>query len=107
MPEVRFQVLVNGRPVCLAGLDGFGDLEVRARSTRLPADTLPEIFTPDPPEEHLDLTVGGHDLAIGDVGWGRVALSPGDEVTIRVLGPGPVDPPAEIHPPPGPDDLPF
>jgi hypothetical protein len=103
MPEVRFQVLVNGRPVCTAGLDGFGSLEARVSSTRLPAETLPAIF---PPEEHLDLFVGGHDLAIGDVNWGRVPLSPGDEVIIRVFGPGRADPPTEVDPP-GPDDLPF
>jgi hypothetical protein len=53
------------------------------------------------------LHVGGHDFVAGDVGWSHLPLRVGDEVTVRVLGPGSNDPPAEVNPAPDSDDVPF
>jgi hypothetical protein len=104
---IRFEVLVNGRRVCLAGQGGYGCLEVRVQSSRFAGEQPPAPFPPDPPVEELKLTAGGHDFAVGDIGWLQLPVRVGDEVMVRVLGPGPCDPPAEVNAPVGPDDLPF
>jgi hypothetical protein len=106
MAEVRFEVLVNGRPVGTAGLDGWGFLNVLLRAQRFDADRDPiPGFTGL--IEDAEMIVGGHDMALGDMHWATVALAAGDEVTVRLLGPGPSDPPVEVYSPVGPDDLPF
>jgi len=104
--ELRFEVLVNRRRVGTAGLDGWGYLNVLLRASRIDSDRDPipgvaGVF------EESELIVGGHDMALGDLHWARLELSEGDEVTVRLLGPGPADPPAEVYSPVGPDDLPF
>ena len=100
MAHLRLQVTLNGRPVGTAGLDGTGYLNVLVRASR-PADEL------GPLPDESELIVGGFDEALGDLHWARHLLNPGDEVTVRLLGPGPADPPAEVYSPVGPDGLPF
>ena len=100
MADLRVQVTLNGRPIATAGLDGIGYLNVLVRASR-PADEL------GPLPDESELIVGGFDEAQGDMHWARLAPTIGDEVTIRFLGPGPADPPAEVYSPVGPDDLPF
>jgi hypothetical protein len=104
MAHVRFQVSVNGRPVGTAGLDGAGYLNVVLLASRIEDPHRPDLW---PLDEESELIVGGHDEALGDLHWARQPLVAGDEVTIRLLGPGPADPPAEVYSPVGPDDLPF
>ena len=96
MAEVRLEVTVNGRVVGTAGLDGAGYLNVFVRASRIEGDEDP--FHPGtlPIQEESELVVGGHDLALGDMHWASLRLVPGDEVSVRLLGPGAADPPAEV-----------
>lgn len=94
MPEVRFQVLVNGKQLCIAGVDRFGVLSacmswVRRDPERYVAwkaeaeptwSTSPEEWS----RENIELSV----TSLPQLPWCRHELSIGDEVTIRVLGPG-------------------
>ncbi len=107
MAALRFEVAVNGRVVGTAGLTGAGFLNVVLRASRIPDD--PDPFHPRnfPVTEASEVIIGGHDLALGDLHWARLDLTPGDVVTVRLLGPGAADPPAEVYSPVGPDDLPF
>ncbi|AWM40383.1 hypothetical protein [Gemmata obscuriglobus] len=107
---VRFEVLVNGRRVCLAGQAGDGCLNAQVQYCRLaPLRLLRPVtdYDGDNGGESLVLAVFAHDDAAGEMRWTHAPLAPGDEVTVRVLGPGPSEPAAEVTPPPGPDDLPF
>jgi hypothetical protein len=92
-----------GRVVGTAGLDGFGFLNVLLRAARIKDNLDPLAPTHEAPE----LIVGGHDEALGDRHWARLGLVAGDEVIVRLLGPGSSDSPAEVYSPVGPDDLPF
>lgn len=88
---VRFEVCVNGQPVCVSGLNGDGVLSTIVSCIRH-ADSTPE----------LDLRVGG----LGKynpaserpqhANWNAPSLSVGDEVTIRVLPAGEFDDPVEM-----------
>lgn len=97
MPEsrtFRFQVLLNGQPVCVAGVaDDSGamavitDWKMRPKYDEFPGDVEFSVnaSTGNSPNPRL-------------YGWVRQALSPGDELTIRVLGPGDFDE-APLHKP--------
>lgn len=100
MADVRYQIVINNRVVCVCGVDGIGDARgvlsacaswVKRR--RRPDDQVPgedEIL-----ESHW-FKVGGIDPATDEhVNWCNEPLKPGDEITIRVLGPGPADQPEE------------
>lgn len=104
---VRFEVLVNGRRVCLAGQAGDGCLSARVRYCRLAPLRAVGGYDGDDGGESLVLAVFAHDDAVSEMRWVHAPLAPGDEVAVRVLGPGPSEPAAEVTPPPGPDDLPF
>ena len=107
MAAVRFQVSVNGRAVGTAGLDGAGFLNIVLLAQRIEGEPDPFKRGAIPITEESRLIVGGHDMALGDMHWATVELTPGDEVTVRLLGAGPCDPPVEVYSPVGPDDLPF
>jgi hypothetical protein len=85
--EVRYEVLVNGVRRCIAGSSGPGTLDasvIRWRSARF-----------DDSDDASYLHVGGlrsvEDL---HVRWVTEELAEGDEVTIRILGPGEFDEPS-------------
>jgi hypothetical protein len=106
---MRLQVLVNGRLICTAGREIGGSLHAEVRM--------------DPPIAALiwesgvkrvgyplgakvigdcELEVMAHHESGGEhkhLGWANIKLMPGDEVTIRVLGPGESDPPVtkQLH----------
>ncbi|HKB03393.1 MAG TPA: hypothetical protein VKD90_14315 [Gemmataceae bacterium] len=104
MAAVRLQVAVNGRVVGTAGLDGAGYLNILLRASRIEDDGGTDVH---PLREESELIVGGHDTAVGDMHWVRLCLACGDEVSVRLLGEGPSDPPAEVYSPVGPPDLPL
>lgn len=94
MPDMRFQVLVNGKQFCVAGVDGFGVVSaglswVRRdpdQYARMKAESEPTWSTS--PEEWAREAVGMVVTSLPYFPWGGRELSVGDEVTIRVLGPG-------------------
>lgn len=107
MAAVRFEVSVNGRAIGTAGLDGAGFLNVVVMAERLEGEPDPLARGAIPITEKSEMILGGHDMALGDMHWATVALAFGDEITIRLLGTGPCDPPAEVYSPLGSDELPF
>jgi len=95
---MRFEVLVNGVRVCTAGQNDLGVLTALLSWRKVdPAKFVPANETSLPnawSEGELDFSVGGIDS--GDdrhTSWKVPVLAIGDEITIRILAPGPYDPP--------------
>ncbi|MEW4567207.1 hypothetical protein AB1L88_05005 [Tautonia sp. JC769] len=88
---LRFEILVNGERRCVVGSVGPGTLA---------ADVLRwQSRTSEEPTEVADLIVHASRTADGrSVRWLQEELGPGDEVTIRVLGPGECDEPSHSEP---------
>jgi hypothetical protein len=93
---MRFQVLINGRSVCIAGIDGDGVLSVCLDRTQRPGK-----------DERLALHVGGlgryHPQLEKNshVRWSvPEEMKPGDELAIRILAVGEYDDPLEVRPSP-------
>jgi hypothetical protein len=99
-PMICFEVQVNGRTVCTAGVGNLGVLSailswVKRDPKKLPHGLSEEEWC----KETLDLTVGGT-VGHGEDGnqfldWLRHRpISVGDEITIKVLNQDNCDPPA-------------
>jgi hypothetical protein len=93
---IRFEVMKNGESKCVAGIDGFGVLSVdvhwvlRDPAYKPNGGTLREWC-----KQELKYHVGGvRSVEDQHVNWAFGDLAPGDEVTIRILGPGDFDEPA-------------
>jgi hypothetical protein len=89
----RFEVLGNGKRLCMAGLE-FGVLSMHLGWVRRdPASQPPHLSESQEDFEggDVELHVGGlhNDL---DLNWCNVYVDVGDEITVRILGPGPSDP---------------
>ena len=101
MAEVRHRVSLNGRVLCTSGIEGeCGVLSVSLHWVKGP----PRRLDGDVPgsaevvEDHL-LGVHGLDTATRThLRWcgGELPLQPGDEVIIRILGPGEADAPTVV-----------
>ncbi len=105
MADVRYQIILNGRALCVAGVDGLGGvlnatLTWVKRERRPGDDVLDDDEVPQEGkilESHY-LNVGGVDpLANDHVRWCEEPLKPGDEIMIRILGPGKADDPQERY----------
>jgi len=95
----RFQIIVNGKPVCTAGVKKFGVLTaifnwVGRRRRKADVGYKGNII------EESWLSVGGIDDSLEGrphVRWLTRKLKPGDEITVRILGAGPADPPKKLE----------
>ncbi len=93
--NIRFQLEINGKPVCISGVDGFGVLSaIVTWAKRDPAkfdpETLPHSSLAEFSREELSIEFGS--LANNrHRTWHREELKAGDVVSIRILEPGPVD----------------
>jgi hypothetical protein len=104
---VRFEVRVNGRVVCVAGIRGDGELSVSLNRVQRSAARYPKNYHRRPhgrslaawSQEAISMGVAGircsqqgseHDR---HVGWHQQDLRPGDEVIVRILPPGRSDRP--------------
>ena len=94
---MRFEILVNGSPICISGQPGFGVLSVTLSWVKLDPTKVP-------PEKHTDPRAssdGGLEFAVGGIdriddrhtSWKVPTVGVGDEVTIRVLASGRFDAP--------------
>jgi hypothetical protein len=101
---VRFEVLINGKRICTAGVNGYGVLSaVLSRVKRNPTQVTPTALENTTLERFLaelvEFEVGGLDSsdAAGEHGqyltWHKRPMQVGDEVTIRILPAGESDPP--------------
>ena len=100
---MRIEVLLDGQRVAIAAVDEFGVVsalvtwvkrnperitdKVRAREHFDEAEFVRETCT-------LEIS-GLSSKTDRHFAWAREALTPGNEVTVRILGPGEFDPPVE------------
>lgn len=98
--NIRFQLEINGESVCISGVNGFGVLSAivdwvkrdprKFDASKLSDSTL-EVFS----REHVSIHFGGLDSNEAErsphLVWHKRELEVGDTVSIRILGPGPVD----------------
>lgn len=105
--NIRFQVLVNGEVRGTARLDSFGVLAfyaswVRRNPTAVPDDAraAPDFTDEEWAGDRTQVRLGGLD-SVGrrHLKWFDGELAVGDEVAIRVLPPGELDPPAPMPDP--------
>lgn len=94
---MRFEVLLNGKSLCIAGTPDFGVLSAIVTRVKRNPDDEKLVDAPDRFfKEFVELSVGGLDSSERkSLHWLRECLKQGDEVTIRVLKPGEYDAPQE------------
>ncbi|MEX0717662.1 MAG: hypothetical protein WD066_13800 [Planctomycetaceae bacterium] len=86
--STRFEILKNGKRVCISGIDGVGVLSVIVDYAK----------RPDGEQSH-ELSIGGLGMFDGSqnrpqhASWPAPEVQPGDEITIRILPPGEFDEP--------------
>ncbi len=105
---MRLQVLVNGRVICTASRDVESSLHAHVNLHPPVAALIWEggsrrIGYPLGAEAQGDcelevMSQPPADSGYEYFGWTKMTLAPGDEVTIRVLGPGESDPPQTRRP---------
>lgn len=104
---MRFEVLLNGKRVCIAGLEGRLNIEVHStwperEALRRMAERAARPRETDPSVGEAALHVEGverqHDKDIAIWDWVETRIKSGDLVVIRVLGPGKVTPPTRRTP---------
>ena len=100
--NVRFQLEINAEPVCIAGVDGFGVLTaivdwVKRDPARFDPLKLPHSSPEEFSREKLRVQFSGLDSndpqQSHHLSWHERLLKIGDVVSVRILGPGPVDEP--------------
>ncbi len=98
--SIRLELSVNGQRVGTGGTGPYGVLSLMLTWVRRDPDEIPEHLLEDPEfdrdvwlREELDVNLGGMERD-EHVDWVQEhPLKIGDEVTIRVLPPGPIDAP--------------
>jgi hypothetical protein len=104
MADIRFQFILNGKPLCIAGAEGFGVFSscitwVRRNGDQYEAEKQERSATwattkEEWSRESLGVTAGTRDTKYPDyASWFDRELNAGDELTIRILGPGDCDSP--------------
>jgi hypothetical protein len=84
-----FNIHVNGKPCCTAGIGPSGVLHVIVNWVRRKGE---------PKEGEFDLSVGGLDTTTEEhVRWSAPRIRVGDEITIRVVESDKIDPPARRY----------
>lgn len=99
--SLRLELLINGRRIAIAGLEGFGVLSAIVDWVRRSPDAITPKMRAQASfderrflEEVCEIHLGGLNSVTGeDLFWAKQALGPGAEVTIRILAAGEYDPP--------------
>jgi len=99
MVPLRFEVTLNGRVLCVAGMNRNGIVMVTVGSENWPGPDPGESARGTPPGEENTVFVHGYTDGDDDWRWVHERISAGDEILIRVLPTGPYDPPNEVLPP--------
>jgi len=100
-PSLRFQVFINGRRMCISGLDGDGVLSIVLSRVKRSPDAYPgknkhplKMSKAAWSKERTDVSVGGLDLATDEhLHWLRRDLRVGDKISIKLLPSGEYDTP--------------
>jgi len=99
MVPLRFEVSLNGRRLCVAGLDQLGVLMVEVKSENWPGPDATESARGTPAGDENAVFVQALTDDGEDWRWVHERITSGDEIVIRVLAVGPFDPPREFGPP--------
>jgi hypothetical protein len=99
MVPFRFEVTLNGRVLCVAGMDRTGIVLVTVESENWPGPASGESGRGTPAGEENTVFVNGYTDDDDDWRWVRERIHAGDEIRIRVLPTGPYDPPTKVLPP--------
>jgi hypothetical protein len=99
---VRIEVLLDGRRVAVAGVEAFGVLSAVVTWVRRNPSSVTAKMRSDKDfdetyflREICEVELSGLDAVANEhLFWGKEALRPGSEVTIRVLPAGPFDAPS-------------
>lgn len=93
--NIRFQLEINGKPICISGVDGYGVLSAivtwaKRDPTKFSLMKLPHSSLEEFSREELRIEFGGLD-SNRHRSWHQEELKVGDVVSIRILAPGPID----------------
>jgi hypothetical protein len=99
MVPLRFELTLNGRRLCLAGLDREGVLMLTVESEHWPSDDPAESVRGTPAGGENTVSVSALTADHEDWRWASERIKAGDEIVVRVLPAGPFDPPTEFGPP--------
>lgn len=91
--SARYEILINGKRLCICGLNGKGVLAINMTHVDSDQNQQPHNIKPGA-LGHFDKTIKESHHAQ----WPSQELKEGDEVTIRILPPGDFDPPTEVFP---------
>ena len=107
MADLRFQFVLNGKVICTTGVEGFGVFSSSLSWVKRTVDSYAAAKASAPSDwnttleewtrESIGIAAGGQDSHFsGHASWFDHELQVGDEITIRILGPGPIDPPQHV-----------
>jgi len=82
-----FDVFVNGKKICRAGIAGYSVLTTIVSSLIVdPESPTGKAMGDEYPEPFLDLQIGGLDVRTNQhLHWPRLDLKVGDEVTVKIV----------------------
>ena len=98
MVPLRFEVSLNGRRLCVAGLDRLGVLMLEITSENWPGPEATESARGTPAGDENSVFVNAYTDDGEDWRWAFERIKAGDEIVVRVLPSGPFDPPSEFGP---------
>jgi hypothetical protein len=100
MMNLRFQISLNGRPVCAAGMDQSGVVQIIVEASDWPTELDADGNVTPTPLEQPTCAVDISALTMDDLRmtWPPAHFRAGDEITIRVVEGGPFDPPEVVEP---------
>ena len=95
---IAFEIFLNGEKICTAGVDAdYGMLTAMLAWVKRDVGQLPAEVRSDVSAEDLKMTISGQkSLGANDLEnlqWPGVALKPGDDIHIRIVDAGRIDPP--------------
>jgi hypothetical protein len=107
MADLRFQFIVNGQVICTTGVAGFGVFSSSLSWVKRTAESYAREKASARPDwgttleewtrESIGITAGSRDSQFpGHASWFDYELREGDEITIKILGPGPTDLPKHV-----------
>ena len=96
MVPLRFEVTVNGRVLCTAGMDCDGVLMVTVQAENMPLCEDGSSMRGTPGGKLHQVSIDGLTSLDETLEWPNAQIRPGDEIRIRVLPTGEFDPPTLV-----------
>jgi hypothetical protein len=104
MADIRFRIVVNGEPLCMAGVEGYGSLSAILNWIKRTPESYDGAIKDLAPgarssredwlKESIVIDAGGRSAAYPSyISWPVRELQIGDEISIEILGAGESDAP--------------